>query len=53
MPCDMSCKNYDACVSDKQILLVEKAGHGMSYYVDMKKTEEAVFAFLDKIMKDV
>lgn len=53
VPCDMSRKNYDACVSDKQILLVEKAGHGMSYYVDMKKTEEAVFAFLDKIMRDV
>ena len=53
VPCDMTHQNYAACVSDKSLVLVEKAGHGMSYYVDMKKVEEGVFAFLDKIMKDV
>lgn len=50
VPCDMTHQNYAACVSDKSLVLVEKAGHGMSYYVDMKKVEEGVFAFLDKIM---
>ncbi len=53
VPCDMTHKNYGACVSDKSLVLVEKAGHGMSYYVDMEKVNEGVFAFLDKIMKDV
>ena len=53
VPCHMTHTNYDACASDKSLVLVEKAGHGMSYYVDMKKVEEGVYAFLDKIMKDV
>ena len=53
VPCDMTHKNYESCVSDKSIVLVEKAGHGMSYYTDMQKTEEGVYAFLDKIMKEV
>lgn len=53
VPCDMTHQNYEACVSDKSLVLVEKAGHGMSYYVDMKKVEEGVYAFLDKIMKEV
>ena len=53
VPCDMTHKNYEACVSDKQLVLVENAGHGMSYYVDMEKVENGVYAFLDKIMKDV
>ena len=53
VPCDMTRKNYEACVSDKELLLVKEAGHGMSYYVDMEKVENGVYAFLDKIMKDV
>lgn len=53
VPCDMTHQNYEACVSDKSLVLVEKAGHGMSYYVDMNKVEEGVYAFLDKIMKEV
>lgn len=53
VPCYMTHQNYEACVSDKSLVLVENAGHGMSYYVDMKKVNEGVFAFLDKIMKDI
>lgn len=53
VPCDMTHQNYEACVSDKSLVLVKEAGHGMSYYVDMKKTEEGVYAFLDKIIKEV
>lgn len=52
VPCDMTHQNYEACVSDKSLVLVDGAGHGMSYYVDMKKTEEGVFAFLDQILKE-
>ena len=53
VPCYMTHTNYEACASDKSLVLVENAGHGMSYYVDMEKVNEGVFAFLDKIMKDV
>ncbi len=53
VPCDMTHQNYEACISDKSLVLVEKAGHGMSYYVDMKRVEEGVYAFLDKIMEEV
>lgn len=53
VPCDMTRKNYEACVSDKELVLVENAGHGMSYYVDMDKVKNGVYAFLDKIMKEV
>ena len=52
VPCYMTHQNYEACTSDKSLILVEKAGHGMSYYVDMKKVEDGVYAFLDKIMKE-
>lgn len=52
VPCYMTHENYEACASDKRLLLVKDAGHGMSYYVDMKKVEEGVHAFLDKIMKE-
>ena len=53
VPCYMTHQNYEACASDKSLVLVKEAGHGMSYYVDMKKVNEGVFAFLDKIMKDI
>lgn len=53
VPCHMTHTNYEACVSDKSLVLVANAGHGMSYYVDMKKVNEGVLAFLDKIMKEV
>ena len=52
VPCYMTHQNYEACASDKTLVLVEKAGHGMSYYVDRKKVEEGVLAFIDKIMKE-
>ena len=52
VPCYMTHQNYEACASDKSLVLVDKAGHGMSYYVDMKKVEDGVYAFLDKIMKE-
>lgn len=53
VPCYMTHQNYEACVSEKSLVLVKEAGHGMSYYVDMKKVEDGVFAFLDKIMREV
>ncbi|MBQ9861086.1 MAG: alpha/beta hydrolase [Clostridia bacterium] len=34
VPCDMSRENYAACVSEKQLVIVPEAGHGLSYMLD-------------------
>lgn len=51
VPCEMSVEMYNACVSEiKDLLLVEGAGHGMSYLTDTKTYEKRLEAFLSKIM---
>ena len=34
VPCEMSEKNYDACVSKKKLVKIKGAGHGLSYIID-------------------
>lgn len=34
VPCDMSRENYAACLSEKQLVIVPRAGHGLSYMLD-------------------
>lgn len=34
VPCEMSCRNYEACRSPKAIFTVPHAGHGLSYLLD-------------------
>lgn len=53
VPCSMSQINYDACVSDKELVIIEKAGHAMSYYVDMEQFVARSDAFLDKVLEMV
>lgn len=52
VPCQMSQDNYDACASEKELLIVKGAGHGLSYCVDAKSYEEAVQSFINKVMAD-
>ena len=33
VPCDMSVQNYEACGCEKRLVIVPKAGHGLSYLV--------------------
>lgn len=47
VPCYMSQACYDACATQKKILLVEGAGHGLSHCVDSKSYTAAVEEFLD------
>ena len=37
VPCKMSQKNFDACVSRKQLVTIPGAGHGLCYPVDPQK----------------
>ena len=48
VPPEMSRENYAACRSEKELLLVEGAGHGMSYVVSPERVQAAIAAFLEK-----
>ncbi|MBR4096769.1 MAG: alpha/beta hydrolase [Oscillospiraceae bacterium] len=51
VPVWMSGKNYDVCSSDKDILLIENAGHGASYFENSELYESKVSEFIDKYFK--
>lgn len=44
VPCEMSVQNYEACVSQKRIIIIEGAGHGLAYPADTEK-------YLDELAK--
>ena len=48
VPCRMTEEAYAACTSEKEMLLVEGAGHGTSYLVDEKGCRQALERFLAK-----
>lgn len=48
VPLWMSRKNYETCVSPKDLLIVENAGHGASYYENSELYENKVTQFLEK-----
>ena len=45
VPCTMTQAAYDACASEKQLILVEGAGHGLSYVVDQPRCQSALENF--------
>lgn len=47
VPCEMSQRAFDACKSEKRLLLVEGAAHGMSYLADRGRVEAAAGAFIE------
>ena len=47
VPIEMTYENYKACASEKQLLVVPGAEHGMSYFVDRKAYESAVTDFFN------
>lgn len=48
VPCEMSKQGYEACTGPKELLLVEGAGHGVSFLADRARYTEMVNQFLDK-----
>lgn len=48
VPCRMCREIYDACASEKEILIIKGAGHCESFYKDQEKYEETLTAFLEK-----
>lgn len=52
VPCEMSRETYAACVSPKELLLVEKAGHGYSFLKDRERYTQTVTAFLQRNLEE-
>lgn len=48
VPCTMTKEGYDACTSEKQLLLVADAGHGISFLSDPIGYASAIFYFLKR-----
>lgn len=48
VPMEMTLENYDACASEKEIILVPGAEHGLSYYVDGDRYREKLSGFWKK-----
>ena len=49
VPIEMTYENYKACASDKELLVVPGAGHGMSYFTDPEKYKKAVTDFCRRL----
>lgn len=48
VPTEMSVRNYEACTGEKQLLLVDNAGHAASLYENRELYYNTVNGFLDK-----
>ncbi len=48
VPMKMTLENFDACTSEKELLLAEGAGHGMSYFDNTEQYEKKLRAFFEK-----
>lgn len=51
VPCQMTVQAHEACVAEKEIYLIEKADHGLSYLVDTEGCQKAISAFLERNRK--
>lgn len=52
VPCEMTKQGYDVCNGTKEILLVEKADHGVSFLVDKERYTKTVTAFIEKYVEE-
>lgn len=52
VPCQMTEQGYALCSSEKEILLVDDAGHGVSCLKDKETYTKRILAFLEKHLED-
>ncbi len=48
VPCEMSYENYEAISSEKELIIINGANHGVSYFVDQEKYMETAKKFMEK-----
>ena len=53
VPCEMCKENYEACASEKELLLVPGADHGMSYAFARKQYQEMLYTFAKKYIEKI
>lgn len=50
VPCSMSIENYNACISqNKQLMIINGAGHGLCFLADNEKFYEGLNKFLNSV----
>lgn len=49
VPSKMSKENFNACKSKKRLVLIDTVNHGLSYFVNKKKVQNAIQKFLTEI----
>ena len=52
VPSYMTRQGFDACAGEKEMLLIEGAGHGTSFLVDKERYTMRVISFLEKHLED-
>ncbi|MDE6035298.1 MAG: alpha/beta hydrolase [Ruminococcus sp.] len=50
VPVSMSKQLYNECGSEKDLMIVENAGHGAAYYEDVPAYEEKIISFTEKYL---
>ena len=50
VPCQMSKQGYAACAGDKELFLVENAGHGVSFLVKPDEYQNRLVRFLERTL---
>lgn len=48
VPCEMTVRAHDACAAEKRMLLIEGAGHGLSYLKEPAACQKALADFLNQ-----
>jgi len=48
VPCTMTKESYRACTGEKELLLVDNAGHGVSFLVDTERYSQMIRRFIGK-----
>ena len=51
VPCDMVYELYEACASNKELLIIEGAGHVEACYKNPEKYEEAIRSFIFPVLE--
>lgn len=52
VPCHMTESGYEACASEKELHLIDGAGHGRSYLVEPERLEKALISFFRRNLSD-
>ena len=45
VPCQMCYEIYEACATEKKLLIIPEAGHGLSYFYDTERYTREVLGF--------